>query len=314
MSRTALLIAAIATAAAASAQVDPDRVVVKVNGAPILGKDYYKRMEVQPGLGSRTNDGGFVQIYPGYLALRWLIEEELIVQLAKSQGVGPTDAEVDTEYKFRLEQNPDQFKGMVQVGLNEQDIKRRILIDMSEFRVLTKGITITDFEVEKYYADNTSKFTLPKRYVLRMVRVAKEEDKKPVDDALARGDKFADVATQFSTDLSKLDGGRIGVFPEEDMVPATRTIISATRKGQTTRWLEQGGAFAKFFVEDILEQQIITLDAPLKKAIREELMAERGQSKNNLPLMVQEFRKKAVLEFGNHPFAAELKRHFELGG
>ena len=69
----ALIISAVAMTVSATAQVDPDRVVVKVNGADITGREYYKRMEVQPGLG-QYRSGTFVQMLPGYLTLRWLIE------------------------------------------------------------------------------------------------------------------------------------------------------------------------------------------------------------------------------------------------
>lgn len=311
--RITTLIFALATATA-YAQVDPNRVVVKVNGVGITGKDYYRRMETQAGLGTPTNDGRFVQIYPGYLTLRFLIEEELVIQLAKSQGVAPTDEQVAAELKKRMDRNPEQFKSLVQFGLSEDDMKRRVMIDMCDFNVLTKGITITDFEVEKYYADNPTKFRVPKRYQLRMIRVASEDAKKTVDAALARGEKFEDVATAHSNDISKLDGGKIGTFAEADMVPATRTVIAATTKGKVSAWIEQNGQFARFLVEDVLQEEVIMLDPELKRVIREQLMQERGQARNNVPQMMQDFRKKAVLEFGDYPFKDEIKRYFELGG
>ena len=312
--RTAIALAALAASITASAQIDPSRVIVKVNGTPIVGKDYYRRMEIQPGMGTPSSSGKFVQLYPGYLTLRWLIEEELIVQLAKSQGVAPTDKEVEDELTARMEANPDQFKSYVQLGFTRDDLKRNVLVDLSEFKIRTKGVTVTDFEVEKYYSDNPQKFTLPKRYVLLIVRVQGEENKKPVDDALSRGDKFADVATKYSIDVTKFDGGKLGTVPESDMTPATRTIIAATRKGNFTQWIEQNGQFARFYVEDSMEPKLLVLDAALKRSIRESLMNDRGAARNNLPAMMQEFRKKAVLEFGNFPFADDVKRYFEIGG
>jgi hypothetical protein len=105
--RNALILTALAATSTAYAQVDPDRVIVKVNGVPIVGRDYYRRMETQGGLGTPTTDMKFVQIYPGYLSLRFLIEEELIVQLAKSQGVAPTDAQVTAELAARKLRNPE---------------------------------------------------------------------------------------------------------------------------------------------------------------------------------------------------------------
>lgn len=311
--RTALVLMTLATAAFAHAQIDPDRVVAKVNGTPITGREYYKRMEVQPGM-SAAHNGRLVQMYPGYLTMRWLIEEELIIQLAKSQNVAPTQKQIDDEFNARMAENPEQFKALVQFGFTEADIKRNVNVELSEFNVLTRGITITDFEVDKYYKDNAQKFTLPKRYTLRIIRVANEAGKKPVDDALAKGEKFADVAARLSVDLSKLDGGRIGVFPEQDMAPSTRTVIAATKKGAVTGWIEQDGNFAKFLVEDVKEQELVPLDAKLKKGIRESMMRDKGAARNNFPMLMAEFRKKAALEFTGFPFAEDLKRYFQTGG
>jgi foldase protein PrsA len=312
--RTAIAIVFLATAAITHAQVDPARVVAKVNGTPIHGREYYKRMETQPGLGTASG-GKFTSVYPGYLTMRWLIEEELLIQLAKEQGVAPTPAQVDAEYQSRLKENPEQFKAFVQFGFTEEDMERSVLVDMSEFNILTQGVTVTDFEVEKFYNDfKTTRFTLPKRYTLRIIRISGEAGKKPVDDALGRGEKFADVASKHSIDLSRLDGGRIGEFPEADMSPSTRTVIAATRKGATTAWIEQNGEFAKFYVEDIKESEIVPLDAKLKKQIRDNLMRDRGSVRNNMMQMMADFRKKAVLEFNNFPFADDLKRHFSVGG
>ncbi|HXH59950.1 MAG TPA: peptidyl-prolyl cis-trans isomerase [Fimbriimonadaceae bacterium] len=313
--RPQAVIALAALAVAAHAQVDPDRVVVKVNGHPILGREYYSRMEIQPGLGSVDTDGRFVQVYPGYLALRWLIEEELIIQLAKEQGVAPTQKDVDDEYATRLKLHPEQYKAMIQLGFTEADLKRKVLVDLSDFNIVTKGVTVTDFEVEKQYKDNLARlYTLPKRYQLRMVLVQSEDDKKPVDDAIAAGDKFEDVASKFSIDLTKLNGGKIGTISEGDLIPASRTAIASTKKGQVTPWVEQNGKFARFQVEDILEPKILPLDDALKREIRDDLMKDRGAAKNNILQLMEDFRKKAVLEFGNFPFADDIKQFFGRGG
>lgn len=310
----ALLFFAVSLVVTASAQVDPDRVVVRVNDKPIIGRDYYKRMEVQPGLGAVGPNRTFIQIYPGYLTLRWLIEEELLVQLAESKGLAPTDVQIDTELKIRLEDNAAQVREMLSFGFNENDLRRRILVDLSEFNVLTEGITITDFEVEKQYTDNILRYTLQKRYRLRMISVKGEDAKKVVDDALAAGTSFEEVARNHSIEISKYVGGSIGVVPEDEMSPSTRTIIADTRKGRTTEWFAQGDNFGKFLVEEIMEQEVLPLDAKLTRVIRETLMRTRGQAKNNIPLMMVEFRKKAKLEFDGFPFADDLIRHFSVGG
>lgn len=307
------LLATALIATVAQAQIDPGRVIATVNGTPIHGREYYSRMEIQPGLGTPTNTGKFLQIYPGYLTLRLLIEEHLIVQLAESLAVKPSQAAFDKEFKERMDTRPEQFKTWLDMGFTEEDMKHEVLVDMCQFAIQTKGITITDFEVEKFYKENTTKFTLPKRYQLRMIRVGAEADKKAVDDALAAGTKFAEVAASLSTDVTKLSGGQMGLVADGEVTPAVRTALGATKKGMVTGWVATGKEFAKFLVEDIKGIEVLPLNDKLKRDIRESLMRERGQAKNNVPLMMQEFRRKAKIEFGNYPFAEDLKRYFEIG-
>ena len=298
----------------AFAQVDPDRVIVRVNGHPIFGREYYMRTEALPNLGQVDSNRRFVQVFPGYLALRWLIEEELIVQLAMDQTVEPSAQDVEEELKLRMEAQPDQVRSMLALGFDENDLRRRVLVDLSEFNILTQGITITDFEVEKQYEDNLQMYTLQKRYDLRMIRVNGDAAKKAVDDALAAGDDFAKVAAQHSIDISKVNGGKIGIVPDGALDPSTRTVLVDTRKGQVSAWVKEGDVFAKFLVEDVRDVEILPLDDRLKKSIRRALMSERGAVVNNVPKMMADFRKTVILDFDNYPFEDDIRRHFTVGG
>lgn len=313
--KKATIIFALATTALAQAQVDPGRVVAKVNGTEIHGREYYSRMEIQPGLGAVGPGGKFIQFYPGYITMRLLIEEHLIIQLAQSQGVAPSATQFEAEFKNRMDTRKEQFQAWLNLGFSEADMKHEVMVDMCQFAILTRGITITDFEVERYYKDNVDKFTLPKRYQLRMIRVKDEEEaRKVVDAALAGGTKFQDAAAQHSVDVTKLNGGLLGIVAEGEVTPAVRTALSKIKKGQATGWVTDANESAKFFIEDIKGIEVLPLDDNVKRNVREMLMRERGQARNNVPLMMQEFRQKAKLEFENFPFSDDLKRFFELGG
>ncbi|MCH7945922.1 MAG: peptidyl-prolyl cis-trans isomerase, partial [Armatimonadetes bacterium] len=274
--KKSLLLSLVLVASGAVAQVDPDRVIVRVNGHPIFGREYYMRTEVLPNLGQVDSSRKFVQLFPGYLALRWLIEEELIVQLAMDRVVPPSAQDVEDELNYRMELQPDQVRSMLDLGFDESDLRRRVLVDLSEFNLLTQGITITDFEVEKQYKDNLQMYTLQKRYDLSMIRVKGDAAKKAVDDALAAGDDFGKVAGEHSIDISKVNGGKIGIVPDGSLDPSTRTVLVDTRKGQVSAWVQVGDVFAKFLVQDVRDVEILPLDDELKKSIRRALMSERG--------------------------------------
>ncbi|MCH7903989.1 MAG: peptidyl-prolyl cis-trans isomerase [Armatimonadetes bacterium] len=307
----ALLLSCLTTA---FAQVDAERVVATVNGEPITGRIYYARMEVLPGVGQIGPGNSFVPIVPGYLTLQRIIDEMLLVQLAEERGVAPTEAEIDAEIELRMEEDPDVIAQLLALGFTEADYRYNVILQLSQFKIESQGITITDFQVEKQYEGNRLNYTLPKRYHLRLLRVDSEDAKPAADAALAEGKSFEDVATEFSSDISRFQGGDIGQIAERDMQPVVRDALLETLEGGVTKWLNQGGVWLRFKIEEILPAETLELDERLRRRIREQMMLESGRAKNNILLLMREIRKKAVLDFKGHPFADELTEHFKIGG
>lgn len=293
--------------------ISADRVMVKVNGEPINGRQYFLRMQVLQDVGRLVREQ-FIPASPGFMTLQQLINESLTLQLAKQQGVYPSDAELNAEIAKRTKENPKLKEAFLLLGLTEDDFKWDVLVTMCQFKIVTKGINITDFEVENAYKQSlSSRYTRPKRFVIRVITVTKVEDQKKVDDALASGKAWGEVAAQFSQDSGSLNEGRFGTFPDAELKGTLRTEIDKIKKGDKTGWLAAGNMFAKFWLEDVLEKQVIPLDASLKAEIRESLLLERGQAKNDLAKLLDEMRKKAKFEFMGTPFDESLKSVF-LGG
>lgn len=293
--------------------ISPDRVMVKVNGEPVTGRQYFLRMQVLQDVGRLVGEK-FVPASPGFMTLQQIINEALTIQLAKQQGVYPSDAELNAEIARRTQENPQLKEAFTLLGLTDEDFKWDVLVTLCQFKIVTKGINITDFEVENAYKQSlATRYTLPKRFVIRVISVTKAEDQKKVDDALAGGKAWGEVAKEFSQDSGKLNEGKFGTFSDGDLKGALRAEIDKIKKGDRTGWMAAGNMFAKFWLEDVKEKEIVPLDANLKKEIRETLLMERGQAKNNLPKMMDEMRKKAKFEFMGTPFDESLRNVF-LGG
>jgi foldase protein PrsA len=293
--------------------VSPDRVMVKVNGQNITGRQYFLRMQVLQDVGKLVGEQ-FVPASPGFMTLQQLINESLIIQLARQQAVYPSDAELEAEIAKRLKDNPKLKEAFTMLGLTDEDFRWDVLVTMCQFRVITKGVNITDFEVENSYKANVAtRYTLPKRFVVRVITVGKAEDQKKVDDALASGKTWGQVAAEFSQDSGKLDEGRFGTFPDSELKGTLRTEIDKIKKGDQTKWLAAGSMFAKFWLEDVMEKEVIPLDDKLKAQIRQNLLLERGQARNNITKLLEDMRKSAKIEFTGTPFDESLRKVF-LGG
>gem|GEM_PF-6889404 len=144
-----------------SAQVDPNRTIMIVNGEEIRGNEYYRRMEFLPGVG-RTVNGKFVEAPPGILTMLRILDERLLLQLATQKGVGPTESEVQNEIKERMAGNPRLMEGLKALGLSDADLNYQVRVDLAEYKLRTQGITVTDQEVEKYFNDNPKLFSSAK--------------------------------------------------------------------------------------------------------------------------------------------------------
>lgn len=307
------LAASLSGAALAQPNLEPSRVMVKVNGESIVFSQYFQRMQVLPNVGRLINDK-FVPSTPGMLTLQQLINERLMVQLAREQGVLPSDAEISAEVERRKRDEPLLFQAFVQLGLPEEEFRWDTLVNLAQFRLITKGVNVVDMEVEaRYKANLATRYTLPKRYTLRVITVSRKEDQAKVDEALAAKKPWGEVASEFSQDSGKLDEGRFGVIPDSELAGALRPEIVKLNKGDMTGWITAGNLFAKFWLENVQEKEVIPFDDNLKRDIRRELLVERGQMKNDLSRMMTDMRKKANLEFGGSPFDAQLRQLFQPG-
>lgn len=294
-----------AICAFASAQSDPTKPVLTVNGESVGGMEYFRRMEFLPGVGKLVGDR-FVSSWPGYLAMQQLINERLLLQLAKEKGVYPKPADVTKAVNDRVTANPTMMANLEKVGISKADFERQVTIDLAEFNLITMGVNITDIEVEKFYKDNPSRFTMPRRYKLRMIAVT-TEGKEAVDADLKAGKKFEDVAKTHSKAPSAKDGGAMGEYvPVTAFAEPTKVVLMRTKIGGVSDWIQgETGNWFKFFVIDAKAEEKVPLDAKLRGDIRTQMMVDRGRVRNNIDKMMMEMRRKAVVVV-NQPAISDM--------
>lgn len=306
---TLLAVATALIAVGAQAQ-DP---IVTVNGQPITRTQYVKRMEVLPGVG-KSIGGKFFEASPGFLTLQQLINETLMLQLAKDKGVEPSEQQITDEIKYRTDENPNFVTAFTMLGFSQADLRYDIKVQLSEFNLTTMGINIADAQVTKFYEDEKrAQFTLPKRYKLRVITIDTPALKKQVDDQLAAGKPFADVAKEHSKDIiTKYDGGLMGTIAEDSLGTTIKSLVQGMKDGQTSVWLpgQTAGVEIKIFLEKMLPSEVLPLDAKLRQRIRRKLMVDRGNVRNDVEKMMANQRKNAKFEFTGTPFDNQLKQLF----
>lgn len=310
-----LAFGAFALTTLAMGQVDPDRTIATINGDTLKGSEYYRRMEFLPGVGKMDN-GTFIEAPPGFLTLEQLITERLVLQLAKQKGVAPSDIEVDAELKNRQEDDPNLVKNWTTSNRTMDELKQKVRYELSMFKIQTAGITITDSQVQQHYNENPSTYTNPKQVKLRVIVVTSSGDEAAVDKALAAKTAFADVAKQYSADISKNAGGEFGTVPLAFLNTDTQNAINATKIGQATTWIESkaadgGTRYVKFLLEDVIPESKMALDAKLKRQIRQEMMLAQGGVKNDIRKEMDAMRAKAKIDITEPEFADTYKKFID---
>jgi parvulin-like peptidyl-prolyl isomerase len=301
-------------AAVAVAQVDLNRTVATVNGEEIRGAEYYRRMEYLPGVGKMIG-GSFASAAPGFLTLDQLINERLVLQLAKDKGVLPTDAEIKAQVKQLSDSNPRFAEQLAANGMTTADLEYQVKLELAQFKLQTRGVTVTDQEIEAHYKQNPTMYTIPKLVELRVITVDSDATRTEVDNELKSGKTFADVARTKSVDVSKVAGGQISPRPVESLEPEVKAALDKVKVGQTTDWIPTRGMYTKVLFEKATPQKTLPLDASLKDRIRKKLMFDRGTAKpeNDLGKMMQNMRAKAKIEITDKHFADTYKRLMAQG-
>lgn len=208
--RTALLASAAALCLAAllvtgqplRAQ-DANAVIAKVNGAEIRQSDLaVAEEELGPSL-QQMDPATRRETLIGFL-----IDMKIVAKAAEAKKVGD-----GAEFKQKLAFARD-----------------RLLMDSL---LATEGkAAVTDDAMKKVYEDATKQVAGEKEVRARHILVPTEEEAKAIKAELDKGADFAKLAKEKSKDPGAADGGDLGFFSKEQMVPEFSAVAFALEPGK----------------------------------------------------------------------------------
>jgi len=237
-------------AGAAVAQEAPakeDKTVVIVNGHEI------KVSEVQ----MATDDiiGQLPDLPPKLrypYVVEYLVERHLMAQAAVKDGIAETD-----EYKRRL--------ALYQA---------KALRDAYFFQKIRP--MVTEEEIKKAYDEEAAKVAQTERLRARHILVGSEKEANDIIARIKAGEKFADLAKQYSLDGSKDYGGDLGYFTAPEMVPEFSKAAFALKVGEMSAPVKTDYGWHIIKVEDRKMGAAQPFDQ-VKTAIRNVLMRKKVQ-------------------------------------
>lgn len=257
--------------------------IATVNGTPITQEEYLRYLMLKPSVTVVSPEGRAVSLRPastlGFQALEDLVQQKLVVQMAKDQGVYPTDKQIDEEVAFRVKQDPNFVKRLSMQGLNTELIKSALAVEMSQFNLLTKGITVTPSDVDNYIKSNPKRFTQPPSIDMLWILVRSEKTKDAAEEELRRGQPFDQVAMRYS-EATNAKQSR-GMFPFHQLTQLPKELqgpIGNTAVLKSTDWIKASDGWAKFYVQKRTPAKPIPTSSPeTREMIRRQIMLQRGQ-------------------------------------
>src|ERR1700731_1171856 len=120
---------------------------------------------------------------------------------------------------------------------NSEDFKKRL--SFSRNRLLMDSLlasegkaATTDEAMKKVYEDASKQITGEQEVHARHILVETEDEAKAVEDELKKGADFAELAKKKSKDPGASDGGDLGFFTKDQMVPEFSSVAFALEPGK----------------------------------------------------------------------------------
>ncbi len=217
-----------------------DKIVATVNGEPVtlseldrLLQPVYKQYE---------------QVYKGeeleeckrrarHELLEQLIENKLIVQKAKKEGLSITEAVLEEELadvKDKFGSMEEFEKALGKEGLTleqyKKDLAEQITIKAMIEREIVPKAKINPEEIEAYYNEHRDEFIRPK--MVQIGHILIKNDEKNIQDIykqLGEGKDFSILAEQYS------EAGDPGFIPIEQLKPELREIVDSLKVGEYSK-------------------------------------------------------------------------------
>lgn len=236
-----------------------DRIVAVVNSDLIMLSDVKRELEPERQRIARQHRGEELAQRlrtAEYMALTKMIERRLQLQEAKARGVDVSDQEV----KQAVEQMKRQGEKIDESDpLNMRNVRDQLTLLKVVDREVRSGVMVGDSEMKRYYQEHRDRFALPEEYTLSQILI---QPRSPDDtaDALAkarrimselkRGEKFEDLALQYSDGPNASRGGRLGLVRQGELLPAIERAIAPLVPGGISDIIETSEGFHIIRVEE----------------------------------------------------------------
>lgn len=270
------------------------RGLVRVNGEKVSKEEFYSRLEQVP---VQTQQGTKMA---GQYVIEQIIGEKLIAELAKKEGVAPTEDQINKKIAaIKKESGNDLAKALASRGMNMEDLKKQLTIQQALVNVVSKGVVIPEADVKKAYeqalAQTNSPFKRPEQV---FVSIIINSNKSAIDKAykmVSDGTDFNTVAMK-TNDIPLLKQNQ-GKFRwcgknDTDLGDGFRKTIFSLEMGKFSQPFKDGEKWVIVKAERKRPEHVQSYK-DVKDMIREQMAVAKGAQQGTFRQDMQKFTKDA---------------------
>jgi peptidyl-prolyl cis-trans isomerase C len=271
------------SAAPVSATANKD-IVAMVNGTAITRKQFDNAMDYQVEVvamkGGKLSSAQLSDLK--YQMLESLVDEELLFQESRKNGIKVEAKDIDAAYQERKQKAKFETDAEFEEALKKSnksvtayrvEIEHGLAIDRFIKNKFTDKTVVPDSDAKQYYESNLGYFKQPVRARIShiMVRVAEDADQSEKDKAtqtleqamkrLTAGEDFAAVAKEVSEDGNSKDkGGDLGYISKGLVQKSFDDAAFSLEKGEISGIVQTSAGYHILKVTDKIDAKTITYE------------------------------------------------------
>lgn len=286
----------------AAPQVDPEKVVVTVNGTAIREKQIAAECERRvasqsarmAAMGWPSDESSKKMMFDHYRdgVVDLLIERQLVTEKMKAANITATPADADArflEVVKGLGKTPEEAEqDIVKQGMTLDDVKKEIYWQVCVEKLYAskpENKAVTEEDAKKFYDDNPQYFEQPEQVQASHILIkteglddAKKAEAKTKIQGLLKevkaGKDFAELAKANSDCPSKDRGGDLGLFGRGQMVKPFEDTAFAMKVGDVSDVVETQFGYHIIKLTDHKDAKKYTFDE-MKSKITDELKRQK---------------------------------------